>query len=144
MFINLWFVYFLWGDLVQLTGCKNPLTACLHFEFLFFAGCLLRTDQETTHSPILILDNLEKVNMASIFGPLLDPVAYRGIQHAFFLTGMFSYGTHKSCQAYLAWTYRSPLIVYWTVQIIWMSAWTLCWQNKCLRVLLRVLWVIFV
>lgn len=85
------------------------------------SGCLLCTDEETPLSPILILDNLEKVNMASIFGPLLDPLAHRGIEHAFSLTGMFLSSSRKICFTPLAhifaWTLCRALILLCMIRI---------------------------
>ncbi|KAL8602853.1 hypothetical protein ACOMHN_056347 [Nucella lapillus] len=54
-------------------------------SFLQNKGCLVPVGQVSAVTPILILDNLEKVNMADLFGPLLDPLAQRGRQHAFCL-----------------------------------------------------------
>ena len=39
-------------------------------------------------APILLLDNIETVDIAQLFGELLDPMEYRGIGHAFCLRGM--------------------------------------------------------
>lgn len=41
-------------------------------------------------TPILLLDNLEAVDIAHLFGELLDPMEYRGKRHAFSLRGLFS------------------------------------------------------
>jgi hypothetical protein len=49
------------------------------------SGCLLKADDKTGLSPILILDNLERVDVAAMFGPMMPFLAQRGKQHAFHL-----------------------------------------------------------
>ncbi|XP_067684963.1 cortactin-binding protein 2-like isoform X2 [Haliotis asinina] len=55
-------------------------------SFLKQSGCILPVQQSTDkHSPILLLENMEKVNIAQLFGKLLDPIEYRGKAYAFTL-----------------------------------------------------------
>ncbi|XP_025107581.1 cortactin-binding protein 2-like [Pomacea canaliculata] len=54
--------------------------------FLKQKGCLLPVEQQTPMSPILLLEDLELVSMATFFGELLDPLLQRGMQYAFSLT----------------------------------------------------------
>lgn len=59
----------------------------------WLTGCLLPVEQQTPMSPILLLEDLELVSMATFFGELLDPLLQRGMQYAFSLTGIAIYSS---------------------------------------------------
>ncbi|CAC5414143.1 CTTNBP2 N-terminal-like protein [Mytilus coruscus] len=52
-------------------------------------GCMVKDDNEEADckAPILILDNLDNINIAELFGPLLNAVEHRGQFHSFTLNG---------------------------------------------------------
>ncbi|XP_046372893.2 cortactin-binding protein 2-like isoform X1 [Haliotis rufescens] len=58
-----------------------------NFDFISFlkqSGCIVPIEHSTEgKSPILLLENMEKVNIAQLFGKLLDPIEYRGKTYAF-------------------------------------------------------------
>ncbi|XP_041348597.1 cortactin-binding protein 2-like isoform X2 [Gigantopelta aegis] len=57
-------------------------------EFLKQKGCMVHVrDSVHNKSPIVILDDLEKVNITQLFGDLLDPIEYRGKTYSFRIKG---------------------------------------------------------
>ena len=51
-------------------------------------GCMVHVrDSVHNKAPIVILDDLEKVNITQLFGDLLDPIEYRGKTYSFRIKG---------------------------------------------------------
>jgi hypothetical protein len=48
------------------------------------------TDYQENSAPIIVFSNLERVNMAQMFGKLLAAVEHRGQYHTFTLDGQLS------------------------------------------------------
>lgn len=59
------------------------------YDTFGFVGCMVKEDNEEAdcRAPILILDNLDNINIAELFGPLLNAVEHRGQFHSFTLNG---------------------------------------------------------
>uniref|UniRef100_A0A2C9JCT3 Cortactin-binding protein 2 n=1 Tax=Biomphalaria glabrata TaxID=6526 RepID=A0A2C9JCT3_BIOGL len=56
------------------------------FTFLREKNCVLPMDRvNDNEAPIVVLDNLDQVDMAHMFGELLDAMEYRGAKHTFVL-----------------------------------------------------------
>ncbi|KAH9507952.1 hypothetical protein Btru_052450 [Bulinus truncatus] len=56
------------------------------YTFLTEKNCVVPTDKVIENiAPIVVLDNLEKVDLSHIFGGLLDAMEYRGMKYAFAL-----------------------------------------------------------
>ena len=56
-----------------------------------------KCEEADTRAPILILDNMETVNIAQVFGKLLSAIEHRGQYHAFALDGKdYSYSQHSA------------------------------------------------
>ncbi|XP_005097412.1 cortactin-binding protein 2 [Aplysia californica] len=67
-------------------------SAANFLAFLKQKKCAVPVNQDSQLlAPIVLLDNLETVDIAQLFGELLDPMEYRGIGHAFCLRG----GEHR-------------------------------------------------
>ncbi|BFZ08487.1 hypothetical protein BsWGS_11526 [Bradybaena similaris] len=61
--------------------------------FLKQRNCIVPVDHTVENfAAVLLLDNLETVDIAKLFGELLDPMEYRGKSHTFCLTGDNSLG----------------------------------------------------
>ncbi|GFN74968.1 cortactin-binding protein 2 [Plakobranchus ocellatus] len=74
-------------SIYQLT-LQSGFTYSKFLAFLKQRNCVVPVHKEDSGvAPILLLDNLETVDIAQLFGELLDPMEYRGIGNAFCLRG---------------------------------------------------------
>ncbi|GFR71376.1 cortactin-binding protein 2 [Elysia marginata] len=74
-------------SIYQLT-LQAGFTYSKFLAFLKQRNCVVPVNKEDSGvAPILLLDNIETVDIAQLFGELLDPMEYRGIGHAFCLRG---------------------------------------------------------
>ncbi|KAK3779987.1 hypothetical protein RRG08_028414 [Elysia crispata] len=74
-------------SIYQLT-LQSGFTYSKFLAFLKQRNCVVPVNKEDSGvAPILLLDNMETVDIAQLFGELLDPMEYRGIGHAFCLRG---------------------------------------------------------